>query len=273
MSTPANLTITPRDLRFEDAANSARWWHSGNPVATAFYNALSASFPLGERYFIESVKRFRHVADAKLQQQIDGFVTQESIHTREHVAFNRIATDHGYDLSRIDAFLKGRFQWARTRPAIQQLASTIALEHFTAILAHEVLSNPRHLAGVPDTIQRMWRWHAIEEIEHKAVAFDTFIAATQSFSNFGRWFTRCYTMFITTFLFFHEIFFGAREFFRQDGINSLGTWLRFLGYICVKPGLIRRVVGSYFSYYRPGFHPWRVDDRALIQNFEPALAR
>jgi predicted metal-dependent hydrolase len=270
--TPADLVITPRDLRVGDVKGSERWWHGGDPAATAFYNALSASFPLGERFFIESVKRFRHCADGRLSRQIDAFVMQESIHSREHIAFNAVATDHGYDLSRIDAFLKQRFQWARSRGALEQLASTIALEHFTAIMAHEALSNPQHFEGTPDSIQRLWRWHAMEEIEHKAVAFDTYLAATRSMSGMRRWLLRCHVMFISTVLFLHEIAFGAREFFRQDNVNTPRMWLRFLRYVFVKPGLMRRVLGAYFSYYRPGFHPWNIDDRGLIREFEASPA-
>lgn len=271
--TPADLTITPRDLRLKETADASRWWHGGDPVATSFFNALSASFPLGERFFIDSVKRYRNVADQRLRKQIDAFVVQESIHTREHVAFNDLAAGNGYDLGAIDTFLKRRFKWARSRPALQQLAATTALEHFTAILAHEALSNPKHLEGVPPSIQKLWRWHAIEEIEHKAVAFDTLMAATQTMSGLGRWFFRCHVMMFATFLFLHEIFFSAGEFFRQDGMSTPRTWLRFLHYVCVRPGMLRRVIGGYLAYYRPGFHPWRVDDRALIRAFEPAIAQ
>lgn len=270
---PSDLTITSRDLHFADAANSQRWWLGGDPVATAFFNALSASFPLGERFFIESVKHYRTRADAKLQQQIDAFITQESIHTREHLAFNRIATDHGYDLSRIDAFLKRRFNWARTRAPRERLGSTIALEHFTAILAHEALRDKRYIEGAPEAIQQLWRWHAIEEIEHKAVAFDTFMAATSNMSGFTRWLLRCYVMLITTILFLHEIFYGVREFFRQDGINTPRMWLKFLHYAFIKPGLLGHVLPAYFRYYAPGFHPWGVDDRELIKEFELSPAR
>ena len=270
---PPDLTITSRNLHFAEAARAPRWWHSGDPVVTAYYNALSASFPLGERYFIDCVKRFRDRGDAHLQMQIETFIAQESLHTREHIAFNRIAADHGYDLSRIDAFLKRRFAWARSRGPLEQLASTIALEHFTAILAHALLTDARHLEGVPAGIQDLWCWHAIEEIEHKAVAFDTFLAATQRLSGFRRWLLRSWVMAVTTLLFFHEVVFGVREFLRQDHLNNARSWLQFVHYVFVRPGVLRCVMGSYFTYYKPGFHPWRVDDRALIAKFEPSLAR
>jgi uncharacterized protein len=271
--TPYDLTIESRDLHFEEAAGAPRWWHGGDPVVTAYYNALSASFPLGERYFIECVRRFRDKGDARLQAQIATFIAQESLHTREHVAFNAIAAAHGYDLSRIDAFLQRRFGWARSRGPREQLASTIALEHFTAILAHQLLTDAGHLEGVPPEIRRLWQWHAIEELEHKAVAYDTFLAATRDWSGFHRWLLRSWVMAVTTVLFFHEVVFGTREFLRQDNLNNVRSWLHFVHYLFVKPGVLRRVLGNYLAFYMPGFHPWRVDDRALIAEFEPSLAR
>lgn len=269
--TPNDLQMASRDLHFDDPQMS-RWWLNGDPVATAFFNALSASFPIGERFFIDAVKRFRNVDDAQLRDQIAVFITQESLHTREHLAFNRIATDAGYDFGRLDAMLKRRFAWARSRSPIEQLASTIALEHFTAILAHALLTDTRDFDGAPETVRRLWTWHAIEEIEHKAVAFDTFDCATRDYSRFGRWFLRCYVMIVSTLLFLHEIVYGVAESFRQDKINTPRTWLRLLRYLFGTPGLFRRVLRPYLTYFQPSFHPWGVDDRALIKEFEPVLA-
>ena len=61
--TPADLTITPRDLKIDREARNARWWHGGDPIATAYFNALSAAFPQGETFFIDTVRRFRDQAD------------------------------------------------------------------------------------------------------------------------------------------------------------------------------------------------------------------
>jgi len=269
--TPGDLTIESRDRHFDEPATT-RWWHGNDPVATAFYNALSASFPMGERYFIDSVKQFRHHADSKLQGQIGTFITQESLHTREHLAFNRIAADRGYDFARIDAYLKRRFAWARSRPPLEQLASTIALEHFTAILAHALLNDPRHLDGAPFAVKQLWQWHAIEEIEHKGVAYDTYLAATRTRTSLVRWLLRSYVMMVTTILFLHEIAYSTAQFFRQDKINTPWIWFRFLKYVFVRPGVLRSVLGSYLAFFRPGFHPWSVDDRALIAKYELSLA-
>ena len=99
LPTPSDLTITPRDRKFERGELSARLWHGGSVEATAIYNALSTTFPVGEAFFVESVRAFRDGTPPKLAQEIKGFTTQEAIHSREHAAFNRRASDAGYDLS------------------------------------------------------------------------------------------------------------------------------------------------------------------------------
>ena len=84
VTTPADLTITPRDLKVDRNTRNARWWHGGDPIATAYFNALSAAFPQGETFFIESVRRYRDQVDEPLREQIAAFVQQEAMHTREH---------------------------------------------------------------------------------------------------------------------------------------------------------------------------------------------
>ena len=177
--TPADLTITPRDRRFGRDEATPRWWHGGRPEASAFYNALSATFPVGEAFFVESVRKFRDGAEPQLAEEIKAFTTQEVIHSREHLAFNSRAADAGYDLTLLDQRVERRLAVTRAKPPIVSLAATMALEHFTAILAHELLADPRHLAGADPATAALWRWHASEEIEHKGVAYDTWLHATR----------------------------------------------------------------------------------------------
>src|SRR5947207_12175212 len=124
MSTPADAAIHPRDLNFRCEAAASRWWMGNDPVATAYYNTFSASFPQAERYFIECVRRWRGDAPPELQKHIAGFIAQESMHSREHLAFNRVAVCDGYDLSPIDTLLKRRFDQARTLDPVMQIGAT-----------------------------------------------------------------------------------------------------------------------------------------------------
>ena len=270
-ATPDDLVIHPRDISFRCKGGNERWWMGSDPVATAYYNAFSASFPQAERYFIDAVRRYRDRAGPVLQKQIAAFIAQESMHSREHVAFNREAICGGYDLARINEILKSRFDRCRKLSPLVQIASTAALEHFTTILAREAVGNPPHLETAPAEIRRLWSWHAGEEMEHKAVAFDTLMLATERLTRAGRWLLRACVMVASTWYLFNFMVRGVEEFFRQDGIASPVTWLKFLKFAFITPGVIRRVSARYLSWYVPGFHPWQTDDRALIARAEQVI--
>ena len=271
VTTPADLTITPRDLKVDRNTRNARWWHGGDPVATAYFNALSAAFPQGETFFIESVRRYRDSVHEPLRQQIAAFVQQEAMHTREHVVFNKLLRIAGYDLTAMDAETRRRVDEARTRPHLVQLALTVALEHFTAIMAHSLLTEREPLPGAPEEVVRLWQWHAIEEIEHKAVAYDTYLAVTQHMSGLRRWALRCHVMALVSVQFWYSNFQRMADFFRQDNMNTPRTWWRVAKYLLVKPGMMRRIFWDYLRFFGPGFHPWHRDDRKLIARIETQL--
>jgi len=270
--TPADLAITPRDRRFGRGVERARWWLNGDPVATAFYNALSVTFPKGEGFFIDSVRKFREGTPPRLQAEINAFIKQEVIHTREHVAFNRHVTDQGYDIRPLEADVDAQLALTKDRPAIGSLAATLCLEHFTAILAHALLADPRHLKGAEPEAAAMWRWHAIEEIEHKGVAFDTWMHATKDWSRWQRWRVKSVVMLITTWRFFDGRRRGILELLRQDGLTGPRVWAKLAWYAFGNPGLARKVAGHWFAFFLPGFHPWNHDDRALINKADSEYA-
>ncbi|HEX6218987.1 MAG TPA: metal-dependent hydrolase, partial [Sphingomicrobium sp.] len=265
--TPADLTITPRDRKFARDPRPGRWWHGGDPVATALYNALSATFPEGEAFFVESVRQFRDGTPPKLAGEIKAFTTQEAIHSREHAAFNKAASEAGYDLTRLDKRLRWRLDLVKSRPPIASLAATMALEHFTAILAHELLSDPRHLAGAEKESADLWRWHAAEEIEHKGVAYDTWLHATAHWPRFKRWKVKAKVMMLVTRNFIVDRTHGGLELLRQDGITGPKAWSRLLWYMWIRPGVMRKIFSAWAKYFMPGFHPWNEDDRQLIAGF------
>ena len=271
-ATPSDLTITPRDRRFGRGSRTDRWWNGGDPVGTALYNALSATFPKGEAFFVESVRLFREGAEPKLAAEIKAFTTQEVMHSREHVAFNRRAHEAGYDMTPLEQRVDFRLDLVRSKPPIASLAATMALEHFTAILAHELLRDPRHLGACDPESAAMWRWHAIEEIEHKGVAYDTWLHATKDWPRSKRWKVKAKVMLFVTRNFVVDRTAGALELLRQDGITGPKAWARLFWFAYVKPGMIRKILGAWASFFMPGFHPWNHDDRALIAAEEKRLA-
>ncbi len=270
--TPADLTITPRDRRFGRGAQIRRWWLNDDPVATAFYNALSVTFPKGEGFFIDSVRKFRDGTPPRLAEEIAAFTKQEVIHTREHVAFNRHVVDQGYDVSKLEARVDREIALTKGRPPIASLAATMCLEHFTAIIAHELASNLRHLAGGDAEAAALWRWHAIEEIEHKGVAYDTWLHATRDWPRFRRWWVKSFVMVMTTIKFFRGRTEGILELLRQDGLTGAGVKWRLFKYAFGWPGMARKVLGAWLAFFLPGFHPWNHDDRALIGKVDSEFA-
>ena len=269
--TPGDLELTVRDRRFGRGSTPEHWWLAGDPVGTAWFNSLSASFPRGEAFFIEAVKAHREGAPPRLLGEIREFVAQEINHSREHVAFNRAATDAGYDLSAIDRKIADWIDETRKRPAIVNLAATMALEHFTAMFAHEFLANPRHFAGARGDSAALWRWHAIEEIEHKAVAYDTWLHATRDWSRWKRWKVKSLTMLLVSMSFVRHRSLDALALMKQDGLTGWRMNVRLAAYLVGKPGMLRRIFPQWVSYFLPGFHPWNHDDRALIAAAESEL--
>src|SRR5215213_603025 len=272
LPTPADLSITPRDRKFARGSDLKRLWHGGRVEATAIYNALSTTFPRGETYFVESVRKFREGTPPKLAQEIKGFTTQEAIHSREHDAFNKRATNSGYDLSKLEKRVNERLALARSRAPIASLAATMALEHFTAILAHQLLAEPRHLAGAEQEAADLWRWHACEEIEHKGVAYDTWLHATRDWEARKRWKVKALVMLYVTRNFLVDRTLGSLELMRQDGVTGLRAWSKLLWYVWIYPGMFRKIAGAWLHYFLPGFHPWKIDDRDLLRRYEASAA-
>jgi predicted metal-dependent hydrolase len=268
LPTPIDLKITPRDRRFGRDAAPKRLWHGGSVEATAIYNALSSTFPIGEAYFVESVRAFRHGTPSKLAEEIKAFTTQEVIHSREHDAFNRRAADAGYDLTKLEKRVEERLAVARARAPVANVAATMALEHFTAILAHQLLLDPRHLEGADPEAAELWRWHSCEEIEHKGVAYDTWLWATRDWTRWKRWKVKTKVMLYVTRNFLVDRTGGALELMRQDGVTGVRAWSRLLWYLWVRPGMFRKIAGAWLKYFQPGFHPWNEDDRYLLRAYD-----
>jgi len=264
--------IVVRDRRFNRAVGPAHRWAGGDPIATAWYTALSATFPRGEALFVDAVKAFREGAPPRLEAEIRSFIKQEVNHSREHLAFNRASAAAGYDLTAIDKWVEGMIGKVRQRPPHVWLAVTIALEHFTAMFAHEFLKHPQHFAGSDGEQAEMWRWHAVEELEHKGVAYDTWLHATRGWSRWQRWRMKALAMLIISRRFVKHRFLHATWLLAQDGIEGWRAKVRLAWYLVGKPGILRRIFPAWCAYFLPGFHPWDRDDRALIGKYDSEYA-
>jgi predicted metal-dependent hydrolase len=254
--------LQPRNRRHAINSTGIGSWRDCDPVAANFFDSLSALFPQGERFFIQSVKAFRDVAPEKIAADIRGFIAQEAIHTREHQMFNDQLTAAGFEIQPLEARTEQELKAVQQTSALRQLAFTVGLEHFTAALANLILCEPRLLENAPVETSRLWRWHAAEEIEHKAVAFDTLFAATSGWSAFERWTFRC-GGFVEAIVRLTKV--AVPNFIdlaRQDRDRPMS--LRGLArFFFVKPATFVRMAPMLLAFFSPGFHPWRHDDSAL----------
>lgn len=266
------IEIRPRTSDFKIGVSHRTYWHGGSAHRTLIYNAMSTLFPEGEYLFMDSVRAHRHlIRNSRLQDQVRQFLRQEAHHSREHVRYNEILDAQGFGASRLHELAGKRLGVVRTLGSRRMLACTCALEHFTATFGHELLSDPSYLLGADDSFSRVWTWHCIEEIEHKAVAFDVY---QEVYSGFSGYVVRVRVMLLATIIFSSMIIDFTGQLMKDKGLHrSWRTWAGVLNYLFARPGLFRRMLPGLIVYMRPGFHPWGLDNRPLIEASERRLSR
>lgn len=262
---PEHVRIKPQRMGFAfDPAKVPRYWAHKDPVLSHFLNSLSLSFPDGEQFFVDSVRHFRDiVTDEQRQKEISGFIGQEAMHSLEHKSFNEMLAHQGYgELSEkaigVAKYLIKMGQKEYSPRTL--LAMTAGLEHITAILANAMLKNPELLNEMDESVRMLWMWHAIEETEHKAVAFDLYQDVSGD-----------YPMRIRAFLsgsmglgVFASVF--TWRFLKQDGLHRK-PWKLVRGGLTLGK-LLASTVPDYLDYLRPGFHPWDDDNSELIAEYK-----
>ncbi len=232
---------------------------------------LSAMFPDGEEFFVRSVRNVRdRVTDPTLKTQVNGFIGQEAMHGREHRDFNERLADLGYPTRGVEKMVE---RGLRFREKIQSkkanLAVTAALEHYTATLAETLLSSEdarRRLEGVPE-VQSLFLWHALEESEHKAVAFDVYrhVGGTERM--------RRVLMNVTTVAFLLALIGSVTVSLLKDPVarrHPVRVW-RSLRNLRTSPFLTRDVVRKIRDYNRPDFHPDDWDATELLAHWRAEL--
>ena len=262
--TPKNMIPKVRrpQFAFSEANDMPRYWWDNDPAKTLLLAALSASFPPGERFFIDSVRHYQdQITDPELKKAIKGFIGQEAHHSREHELMNGFLQERGVDLARLEREILGFMNLMRKYLSPErQLAHTVAVEHFTALMAEEFLLKYDALEQMDPRIAPIWAWHAIEESEHKAVAFDVYKAIG------GSEFTRVTEMMIVSVLF--PVFSAVHlvQLMKEDGqLGNMKSWLGAVNYMWGRPGVFRKLLPSYFKFYSPRFHPWDHDARDLVE--------
>ncbi|MDD9892529.1 MAG: metal-dependent hydrolase, partial [Gammaproteobacteria bacterium] len=182
MTSPIRVNPIRRNLKFDFDYSRLNDWHYNGRNITHFMNTLSLFFPEGEQFFIDSVRYYRDkgvIKDEELLQDIRAFIGQEAMHSREHDELNQEMERQGLGAAAKDKFV-GRLLKVvnKTLPPSLRLSATCALEHLTANLADTVLQYPNVFDEGDNTSETVfadaWRWHALEETEHKGVAYDVY---------------------------------------------------------------------------------------------------
>jgi predicted metal-dependent hydrolase len=248
-----------------------RHWFGGDPFKSRFFDAMSLLFPEGEKFFIACVRDYRdQIADPELQRQVKDFMYQEGQHGIVHTRFNDRMKEQGIAVDPILERQKSiMFGFFRKRfPKTFTLGQTAAAEHMTALMAHGFFSTGLFRDADP-RVRAMYAWHAVEEIEHKAVAFDVFQKVAK-----GGYLTRILSMLQVSFSFPMHVFVIMAHMFRVDGVkNRFSVWCKGLWWLYGPGGLYPRLLGHYLVYFLPGFHPWKYGDMKIYSLWSDAYAK
>ena len=265
----SKLPIIKRVVRFDYQDIDTPHFYAGNPIISALWVGLSATFPLGEAEFIRSVKNYeKQVTDPKLKEEVANFAAQEAHHSLQHKKMNKQFDQTGFDTASIEVKIEEKLSeriegWSHKK----RLMRTVSAEHVTATFAHYALSQPQVLDKVPESFRNAMLWHAIEEIEHKSVAFDVYQACEgdmRSLKWHYLWF--CFVEFP------FQMTLITRFLLKQKGEKV--TWGHRWGlikHLFGKTGMVSSVFSVYLMFFKRGFHPWQHDDSNLIQEWKTKL--
>lgn len=258
----------------------ARDWCGGDAFSTAFFNALSMSFPFGEQFFIDAVRATVDTLapdqQAQLRAEVKGFIGQEATHRRIHALFNEQLERQGL-VDRWTPRAMTRMKLLDGADPRHALAITAATEHFTAMFADWLLANTQVLDGAEPRLKAMWLWHSAEESEHKNTAFDIYRAAAGSQAWRTRWFRRVTTMFLG------DLTRQTLANLRHEGqLWKLQTWRSGARILFGRGGLVRGNLSAWRAYFRDDFHPsqhhsglaerWLADNTAMFTAVNPQAA-
>ncbi len=276
---PANIVRRQVNIDFASAKSSG--WHARRSDAEVFFNLISYTFPVGEKFFIQAVKRHQdRITDPLLQRQVEDFIYQETMHAKEHLRCNLVldrSCSYGPKVARLaTALLKVS---RRIYPKSTQLALSCAIEHFTSTFADHLLRRQRaFIAAADPPFAALWLWHAVEETEHKAVCLDLYRHVV------GRgpvaYLHRVAVMVLATLIFLAIMLVGTLWARPRTGGARRGAGSAPSpgpGSREDKParefslsGVLTELVHLklYLDYYRPGFEPWDHDNRHLIEEWK-----
>lgn len=238
-----------------------RHWNDGDAFRSALFNALSFSFPAGEQFFIDAIRRALAAAPAELKARFDdeakGFVGQEATHRRIHQRFNAHLEKQGL-VNHWEGRIRRRQQQLEGADPRAWLAVTAATEHFTAFLAEYLLTKPL-FEGTEARLRDLWLWHSSEESEHRSTAFDLYRALG------GNEYWRLRIFNVVTLHFCTDLVRQTLNNLWHDGTWwRPSTWASAWRTLFARGGLVRECFRPWRDYKRPDFHPSQGDGSAGV---------
>ena len=269
--------LTVRRLGVDLSQGFSRHWNGGDAFMTAFCNALSMSFPVGEQFFIDSVREgAKHLSDGPehqaLRETVRSFIGQEATHRHLHGLYNAHLEKQGL-INHWERRAARRLENARRRmfstsdkAYLHELAITAAYEHFTALFGDLTLEKIDQagdwFAQAEEPLKTLWRWHAAEESEHKCVAFDLYQALGGNDTWRMRWFHYVLVQFTLD-----AIRQTVNNLWHDRTLHKPLTWISAFRFLLGRHGLVYRVVKPLWAYRRPDFHPTRVGHPGLAEQW------
>jgi uncharacterized protein len=257
----AATALTVRRLQVDLDTPLPRHW-CGDAFRTAFFNALSMSFPAGEQLFIDSVRQGVSALPAaereRFAAEVQAFVGQEATHRHVHQRFNAHLAAQGLVNSWERRILARRRQ-VDALDVRNRVAVTAATEHLTAVLAEILLGHPDLLDGAPERLRTLWSWHSAEETEHRSTAFDLYVALGGG----TRWRVGIFNVVLRMFL-LDLARQTLRNLWRDGTWWRLSTW-RAGSRFCFGPAGFWTLSRPAWARYRhEHFHPSQADGTASV---------
>ena len=259
-SSDHDIPLRKPNLEFD--ASIARHWMNGNAFATHFFNGLNLVFPDGERFFVKAVHdHLGRITDPVLLRQAKEFAAQEGQHANQHEKYFDCLRAQGYEIDRYLRRFHHFMTWTnRWVPASLRLSMTAGAEHYTAVLGAGAIEEFDLLADADPTMRKLIIWHATEEIEHKAVAFDVLRATNPSYL------LRITGFLIATVALFGWSFAGTRMLLKQDRITRDDVAAQRKLALARDDGRgLARIRAGIRAYFRRDFHPNEQDHLELAR--------
>lgn len=259
-------TLTVRKLLIDLDKPFPVRWNKKNAFLSAFFNSFSYSFPIGEQFYMVSLRQGLRSLPEELQikyeKTVKDFVSQEASHAKIHKTFNDNLKKLGYrNFHEEDAIKK--LKKFNIKSSLESLAFTSANEYLSIINSQYLLDHTELLDGVEERIKNMWLWHCAEEIEHRSVAFDLYRSAGGTEKMRVEMYKKV-TVFFLSSLFKQAIY----NLYKDKSLFKLNTFISFYKYFLIKEGIVRSNFKKWKEYMSPTFNPNQLDETTSKQWLE-----